>query len=114
MYLALSSPWGPGVAPEVQRLSRPGGKTPGTPYGLPTITSKGSHARNILRHPVATGQFAASFGAGRFLARGRRVPGFFMYSKDHLYPFQYHGEQRPNRASRVTLTGEKHPLAPRQ
>ena len=70
-----------------------GADIPGTPYGLATITSTGSHVRNILRHPLATGRFAAGFGAGRFLARGRRVPGFFMYSKANLYPFQYHGEQ---------------------
>jgi choline dehydrogenase-like flavoprotein len=114
IYLALSSPLGSRLAPEVQRLSMTGGEIPGTPYGLPTITSKGSHARNILRHPVATGQFAASFGAGRFLTRGRRVPGFFMYSKDNLYPFQYHGEQLPNAASRVTLTGEKDRLGRRK
>jgi hypothetical protein len=114
IYLALTSPLGSRLAPDVQRLSMTGGEVPGTPYGLATITSKGSHARNILRHPVATGQFAASFGASRFLTRGRRVPGFFMYSKDNLYPFQYHGEQLPNAASRVTLTGEKDRLGRRK
>ena len=56
--------------------------------------------QNILRHPLATGMFAADFGARRFLARTRRVPGFFMYSKDNLYPFQYHGEQLPTRKAR--------------
>ena len=104
IYLALTSPLGPRLAPEVQRLSMTGGEIPGTPYGLATITSRGSHLQNILRHPLATGMFAARFGAGRFLARTRRVPGFFMYSKDNLYPFQYHGEQLPNPESKVTLT----------
>ena len=104
IYLALASPLGPRLAPEVQRLSMTGGEIPGTPYGMATITSRGSHLRNILRHPLATGRFAARFGAGRFLARTRRVPGFFMYSKDNLYPFQYHGEQLPNPESKVTLT----------
>jgi len=114
IYLALTSPLGPRLAPEVQRISMTGGDIPGTPYGMATITSHDSHLRNILRHPVATGQFAARFGAGRFLARTRRVPGFFMYSKDNLYPFQYHGEQLPNPESKVTLTGETDRLGRRK
>jgi choline dehydrogenase-like flavoprotein len=107
IYLALTSPLGHKLAPEVQRLSMTGAEIPGTPYGGAAITSPGSHLRNIAKHPLATGRFAAGFCLRRFLTRGRRVPGFFMYSKDNLYPFQYHGEQLPNPASRVTLTGEK-------
>jgi hypothetical protein len=114
IYLALTSPLGPSLAPEVQRLSMTGGEIPGTPYGMATITSRGSHLQNILRHPLATGMFAARFGAGRFLARTRRVPGFFMYSKDNLYPFQYHGEQLPNPESKVTLTSETDRLGRRK
>jgi len=114
IYLALTSPLGASLAPEVQRLSMTGGEIPGTPYGLATITSRGSHLQNILRHPLATGMFAARFGAGRFLARTRRVPGFFMYSKDNLYPFQYHGEQLPNPESKVTLTSETDRLGRRK
>jgi GMC oxidoreductase/FAD dependent oxidoreductase len=114
IYLALTSPLGPRLAPEVQRLSMTGSEIPGTPYGLATITSKSSHFRNILRHPFATGRFAAGFGTRRFLTRGRRVPGFFMYSKDNLYPLQYHGEQLPNAASKVTLTREKDRLGRRK
>ena len=107
VYLALTSPLGSRLAPEVQRLSMTQREEiPGTPYGLANVTPTASHLRNILRHPVATSRFAASFGAGRFVARGRRVPGFFMYSKDNLYPFQYHGEHLPNPASKVTLTGK--------
>ena len=107
VYLALSSPLGPKLAPEVQRLSMTGAEIPGTPYGGAAITSYASHVRNILRHPLATGRFAAGFGAGRFLARSRRVPGFFMYNKDNLYPFQYHAEQLPNSDSKVILTRER-------
>jgi GMC oxidoreductase/Pyridine nucleotide-disulphide oxidoreductase len=114
IYLALTSPLGASLAPEVQRLSMTGGEIPGTPYGMATITSRGSHLQNILRHPLATGMFAARFGAGRFLARTRRVPGFFMYSKDNLYPFQYHGEQLPNPESKVTLTSETDRLGRRK
>jgi choline dehydrogenase-like flavoprotein len=70
--------------------------------------------RNILRHPFATGRFAVGFGARRFLTRGRRAPGFFIYSKDNLYPFQYHGEQLPNPASTVSLTRETDRLGRRR
>jgi choline dehydrogenase-like flavoprotein len=114
IYLALTSPFGPRLAPEVQRRSMTGEEIPGTPYGLAAVTSKVSHIRNILRHPLATGRFAAGFGAGRFLTRGRRLPGFFIYSKANLYPFQYHGEQLPNPASKVTLTREKDHLGRRR
>jgi choline dehydrogenase-like flavoprotein len=114
IYLALTSPLGGKLAPEVQRLSMTGAEIPGTPYGLASITSKGSHVRNILRHPLATAQFATRFGARRFLTQGRRVPGFFMYSKHNLYPFQYHGEQLPNVASKVTLTRQKDRLGRRK
>jgi len=37
-----------------------------------------------------------------------------MYSKANLYPFQYHGEQLPNPASKVTLTQEKDRLGRRR
>lgn len=106
IYLALTSPLGTRLAPEVQRLAMTGADIPGTPYGLSTVTSKCSHVRNIVRHPLATTRFAAGFGAGRFLTRGRRVPGFFMYSDANLYPFQYHGEHLPNPMSRVSLSPE--------
>lgn len=114
IYLALTSPLGSRLAPEVQRLSMTGADIPGTPYGLAAISPPGSHVRNILRHPLATGRFAAGFGAARFLGPGRKAPGFFMYSKDNLYPFQYHGEQLPNPDSRVTLTQDRDRLGRRK
>lgn len=114
VYLALASPIGAKLAPEVQRLSMTGAEIPGTPYGNVEVTPHASHVRNILRHPYATAKFAAGFGAGRFLARERRVPGFFMYSKTNLYPLQYHGEQLPNPDSRVTLSNETDQLGRRK
>lgn len=114
VFLALTSPLGSKLAPEVQRLSMTGAEVPGTPYGGAEITSRVSHLRNILRHPYATGKFAVSFGAGRFLAEGRRVPGFFMYSKNNVYPFQYHGEHLPNPNSKVNLTRETDRLGRRK
>jgi choline dehydrogenase-like flavoprotein len=41
------------------------------------------------------------------LPHRRRGPGFFVYSKDNSYPLQYHGEQVPNRSSRITLAGDR-------
>lgn len=114
VYLALASPLGSKLAPEVQRLSMTGADIPGTPYGGAAITSRTSHVRNILRHPFATGRFAADFGTRRFLSHGRRAPGFFMYSKDNVYPFQYHGEHLPNSASTVSLTREPDRLGRRR
>jgi len=105
-YLALTSRLGPRLAPEVQRLSLTGAEIPGTPYGLATITSRGSHLRNIARHPLDTSRWVIDFGARRFLARGRKVPGFFVYNRENLYPLQYHGEHLPNPSSTVALSGE--------
>ena len=39
---------------------------------------------------------------------GRKIPGFFAaYSRENLYPLQYHGEQVPNRQSRVSLANDR-------
>jgi choline dehydrogenase-like flavoprotein len=106
VYLALASRFGHRLAPEAQRLALTGADMPGTPYGWATVSSRGSHWRNIARQPVATSRFMLDFGARRFLARGRRAPGFFIYSRQNVYPFQYHGEQAPNPASTLTLSRE--------
>jgi choline dehydrogenase-like flavoprotein len=114
VYLALTSPLGPRFAPEVQRLALTGAEIPGTPYGGATITSRASHLRNILRQPFSTGRFMIDFGARRFLARGRRAPGFFVYNRQNLYPLQYHGEQLPNPTSMVGLSREADRLGRRR
>jgi choline dehydrogenase-like flavoprotein len=106
VYLALSSPLGPKFAPDAQRLSLTGTEIPGTPYGRTAISTRGAHVRNMVRHPLATGRFIADFGAKRFLSRGRRAPGFFVYSNSNIYPFQYHSEHLPNPDSRVSLSRE--------
>jgi hypothetical protein len=104
VYLALTSPLGPRFAPDAQRLSLTGVDIPGTPYGGSAISGKTSHLRNMVHEPMLTARFMAGFGAKRFLARKRRVPGFFVYNKDNVFPMQYHGEHLPNAASRVELT----------
>ena len=114
VYLALTSALGSRFAPEVQRLALTGTEIPGTPYGGATITSRASHLRNILRQPFSTGRFMIDFGARRFLARGRRAPGFFVYNRQNLYPLQYHGEQLPNPTSMVGLSREADRLGRRR
>jgi choline dehydrogenase-like flavoprotein len=109
IYLTLSSPAGRWFAPEAQRRSLIGDHVPGAPYG---VTRKGpvrAHLRNIACDKRATAQLLAGFGLHRFLP-GRRAPGFFVPSRDGRYPLQYHGEQLPNRDSRVTLTDERDAL----
>jgi choline dehydrogenase-like flavoprotein len=49
------------------------------------------------------------FGLKRFLPH-RRSPGFFVYNANNVYPFQYHGEHRPDPESRVTLSEERDEL----
>ena len=34
------------------------------------------------------------------------MPGFFVYNRDNVYPFQYHGEHLPNPTSTVKLSHE--------
>lgn len=114
VYLALTSPIGPRFAPEAQRLALTGANIPGTPYGGATVTSRGSHLCNIVRHPFSTGHFIVNFGARRFLATGRRVPGFFVCDRGNLYPLQYHGEQLPSATSAVALSDERDRLGRRK
>jgi pterin-4a-carbinolamine dehydratase len=70
-------------------------------------SSRGRHLVNLLREPAVTASFVASFGARRFLARGRRAPGFFVYNKDNLYRLQYHGEHLPQPESKVSLSAQR-------
>jgi choline dehydrogenase-like flavoprotein len=110
VYLTLRSPLGRIVSPDAQRLSMTGEDVPGSPYGGAEKGPAREHLKNIALGSASAARFAASFGTRRFLARGRRVPGFFVYSPQNLYPFQYHGEQAPNPQSRVTLTNSRDAL----
>jgi len=107
-YLTLRSPLGRKLSPAAQRQSATG-------HGVPTSADCGvartpisPHLRNIARDCTSVVRFAAGFGVRRVLARGRKVPGFFAaYSRENLYPLQYHGEQVPNRQSRVSLASDR-------
>jgi choline dehydrogenase-like flavoprotein len=109
VYLMLCSPLGKYVATDAQRRSLRGEKIPGSPYGEAEQGPVSQHLRNIIRQPIATTRFIFSFGVGRFLSR-RRIPGFFVYSPQNIYPLQYHGEHRPHPDSRVTLADDRDEL----
>jgi choline dehydrogenase-like flavoprotein len=114
VYLMLMSPLGSYAAPDAQRLSLTGMKIPGSPYGGCDISPVSQHLYNILREPLATSKFALTFGYRRLLARGRKVPGFSVYSDSNVYPLEYHAEHLPNRSSRVTLSDKTDRLGLRQ
>jgi choline dehydrogenase-like flavoprotein len=110
-YLALASPLGPRFAPaEALRLAMTGHRVPGVPHSGAEKSPLARHAGNVLRHPVATTRFTIGFGSRRFLARGRRAPGFAVYNAENRYPLQYHGEHRPHPESRVKLADERDAL----
>jgi choline dehydrogenase-like flavoprotein len=69
-----------------------------------------AHAANVLRSPFATTSFAAALAYGRYLQRGRKVPGFFVRNRANVYPLLYQSEHLPNRESRVLLTDERDAL----
>ena len=106
-YLTLRSPLGRLVAPPAQRISVTGNKVPVT--ALPRRSAPvHSHLMNIARDCASVSRFAVGFGAKRFLSRGHVTQGFFAaYSRDNVYRLQYHGEQIPNRQSRVRLASDR-------
>jgi choline dehydrogenase-like flavoprotein len=68
------------------------------------------HLGNIVRDAGPTARFVLDFGGKRFLARGRRAPGFAVFNGRGVYPLQYHGEHRPQAESRVVLGEERDAL----
>ncbi|NBV46570.1 MAG: GMC family oxidoreductase [Planctomycetia bacterium] len=71
------------------------------------------HVWNMLRDFPATAMFVPTFAYRRFLVR-RKVPGFFVPSRENRYPLQYHAEHLPNRDSRVWLGEERDALGMRR
>jgi choline dehydrogenase-like flavoprotein len=109
-YLALSSPIGRRLAPDALRLAMTGERVPGVPYGGAERSPKAAHLNNLVRDAGSTARFVLGFGAKRFLARHRRAPGFAVFSRENVYPLQYHGEHLPQRESRVALADERDAL----
>jgi choline dehydrogenase-like flavoprotein len=103
VYLLLASPLGALFSPPAQRKTLTGERVPGTPYGAATRGSVRTHLSNIAHGLGPTARFVVSFGFGRFLTRGRRLPGFFVPSDTNTYPLIFHGEHLPRYDSRVEL-----------
>ena len=103
-YLLLASPLGRILSPPPQRLALTGKDIPGIPYRPTEPGRLRDHVRNIVQEFPATLKWAFEFGFGRFLRRGRRSPGFFIFNPDNRYPLQYHGEHLPHADSRVELS----------
>ena len=106
-YLILRSPLGRKLMADAPRLSLTGEDVPGSPYRGAGRSPLRSHLENVARGWPDVTRFAIHFGRRRFLARGAKAPGFFVYSPQNVYPFEFQGEHIPNRASRVVLTSER-------
>jgi choline dehydrogenase-like flavoprotein len=96
VYLMLVSPLGRYIVSEGIRKHQLGDEP----------RKSAAHLLNVLRSPAATTAFAAALAHGRYLQRGRKVPGFFVRSASNVYPLLYQSEHLPNRDSRVLLAGE--------
>jgi choline dehydrogenase-like flavoprotein len=66
----------------------------------------GPHLRNIATGIGPAARFALAFGYGRYLRRGRKVPGFFVRSTSSRYLLMYHGEHLSHRESFVAPTSQ--------
>lgn len=97
VYLALASPLGSRFVAEGIRR-----------HHLQTLEPPRlrDHFSNIFRDLPHTVRFAFAFAYGRFLRRGRKVPGFFVRSPANTYPLCYHAEHLPHQESRVEPTDE--------
>jgi choline dehydrogenase-like flavoprotein len=101
VYLMLVSPLGRHLISEGIRKHQ---------LGDTRLIPTRAHLANVLRAPLATAAFALALGYGRFLRRGRKVPGFFIPSPSNVYPLLYQSEHLPHRESRVTPTAERDAL----
>ena len=109
-HVVLHSPLGEAIAPAAHRAGKsPGdGRDEGNDDSLPAGKVSRMHYANIVRDLPAVSSFALSSGMRRLRSRGHQAPGLFTaYSAENCYPLQYHGEQVPNRASRVTLAEDR-------
>jgi len=98
VYLILRSPIGRHLVAEGIRQAQLTTRRP---------TTLRAHLRNIARDLAPAIGFALTFGYRRFVARGRRVPGFFVRSVSNVYPVLYHGEHLPHWQSFVEPTDER-------
>jgi choline dehydrogenase-like flavoprotein len=65
-----------------------------------------AHVQNIVSSPLRLGRFGASWVMNRTLVR-RKLPSVVLEPADNVTHLEFHSEQEPNPASRVTLTGDR-------
>ena len=106
-YLALRSPLGKHITSESRRLSLTGVNIPQSAYHYTVSTPISSHLLNVARDCPSITRLAVELSARYFPPRGRGAPSFFARSGENRYPLQYHGEQVPNRQSRVHLAADR-------
>jgi choline dehydrogenase-like flavoprotein len=101
IYLMLVSPLGRLLVSEGIRKHQ---------LGNTRLISKRAHLANILRSPAATAKFALALGYGRFIKRGRKLPGFFIANSANVYPLLYQSEHLPHHASHVAPIAQRDAL----
>jgi len=106
-YLALRSPLGKHIMSESRRLSLIGVNIPQSTYHYAVRTPISSHLLNVAKDCPSITRLAVELGAKYLPPHGRRAPSFFARSGENCYPLQYHGEQIPNRLSRIRLAAER-------
>ena len=101
VYLILASPLGRFAVAEGIRQAHLGAQESGSVAG---------HVRNLVANLRDAARFAAGFGYGRYLRRGRKLPGFYVASAANAYPLVYHAEHVPHHRSHVRLGAERDAL----
>jgi len=74
-----------------------------------TLSNTAQHLVNVVRSPFDAVRFAWHMLRDRRLAE-RKFPSIIISSKANLYSLDFHAEQEPNFASRVSLGSETDPL----
>lgn len=74
--------------------------------GAVGLAGYGRHAGNILRQPVDLVRFTRMWLRKRVRA-SRKLPSVVRGSASNSYALEFHAEQEPNLASRVTLSGQR-------
>jgi choline dehydrogenase-like flavoprotein len=101
VYLALASPFGRYFIAEGIRRRKIDTSNP---------VSNRRHLWNVARNLPRAAWFALTFGYGRFVRRGYKVPGVFVPSASNAYRLYYHGEHLPHHGSHIAPTSESDAL----
>lgn len=95
LWLILASPLGALLLPDAIRQSQIG-----------TRRDWGAHARNLVLDLPRAIRDLVGVAAQRYILK-RRNPHVFLTSGNNEYPLHFHGEHKPSRDSRVSLSAER-------